>query len=95
MSVTTIIFLITVVDGKVFPILHINTAFHESLNIEKSPFLQGIEEHMFTMPYAKRTVESYARWLKYFMIYYKKQHPSELGSNEVRPFINSNRVRLD
>ena len=42
---------------------------------------------MLTMQYAKRTVEPYVHWLKYFIIYHKKQHPSELGSNEVRPFM--------
>ena len=42
---------------------------------------------MLRMRYTKRTVESYVRWFKYFMIYYKKQHSSELGSNEARPFM--------
>ena len=42
---------------------------------------------MLTTRYAKRTVESYVHWIKYFIIYHKKQHPSELGSKEVRQFM--------
>ena len=41
----------------------------------KSPFLCSIEEEMRSKRYAKRTIESYIRWIKAFIYFNNKQHP--------------------
>jgi hypothetical protein len=37
--------------------------------------------------YSKRTVESYLYWIKYFIIFHKKRHPSEMSGLEVEAFL--------
>ena len=41
--------------------------------MNKSPFLSDLRDHMFTMHYLKRTVDSYVQRVKYFMVGEKKQ----------------------
>ena len=41
-----------------------------------SPFMQYIAEFMYTHRYAKRTIESYLHWIRLYILYHKKQHPS-------------------
>jgi len=56
--------------------------------MNKSPFLSDLRDHMLTMRYSKRTVDSYVQWVKYFIVFHKKQHPSEMGDKEVKQFIS-------
>ncbi len=35
-----------------------------------------------------RTEEAYTRWIKRFVIFHGKRHPSELGAQEVRAFLS-------
>jgi integron integrase len=37
--------------------------------------------------YSKRTVESYLYWIKYFIIFHKKRHPSKMSGLEVEEFL--------
>ena len=56
--------------------------------MEKSPFLQHIAEYMHTRRFAKRTIQSYIYWIKYFINYHNKQHPSKLSTSEVELFLS-------
>ena len=53
-----------------------------------SPFLQYIAEFMYARRYAKRTVEAYVYWIKFYILYHKKQHPSVLSEQDVACFLS-------
>jgi len=42
---------------------------------------------MLARQYSKRTIKAYLYWIKYFMIFHKKRHPAEMGSQEVEDFL--------
>ncbi|MBU2971827.1 integron integrase [Pseudoalteromonas sp. C2R02] len=54
----------------------------------KSVFLNNIYEVMLTRRYAKRTIEAYIYWIKRYIIYNDKQHPSDMGNREVEFFLS-------
>jgi integron integrase len=54
----------------------------------KSPFLQLVAETMFTRHYAKRTIETYIKWITSFIHFHKLKHPAHMGDNEVEAYIN-------
>ncbi|GHF91098.1 integron integrase [Thalassotalea marina] len=53
-----------------------------------SPFLSSLKEHMWTRRYAKRTIESYLYWIKYFINFNNKRHPLSCHNAEVEFFLN-------
>jgi integron integrase len=53
-----------------------------------SPFLHYIAEFMYARRYAKRTVEAYVYWIKFYILYHKKQHPSALSEQDVEGFLS-------
>ncbi len=52
-----------------------------------SSFLQQVADYMRTRRYAKRTIETYLHWIKFFILFHKKQHPSQLSNAEVEQFL--------
>lgn len=54
---------------------------------ESSPFLQYLAEEMYTRRYAKRTVETYLHWIKFFILFHQKQHPKDLQDEHVEQFL--------
>lgn len=55
---------------------------------EKSPFLISIVEQMRNMRYAKRTIETYLHWIKYYINFSGKTHPALMGNVEVERFLS-------
>lgn len=55
--------------------------------MSQSPFLRSIREHMMVRRYSRRTVKSYLYWIKYFIVFHDKKHPSDLGAEEVEQFL--------
>ncbi|WP_028023409.1 integron integrase [Enterovibrio calviensis] len=53
----------------------------------KSPYLLSIQKYMYKRRYAKRTTESYLRWIAYFIRHNSMQHPDDLGDKEVENFL--------
>jgi integron integrase len=53
----------------------------------KSPFLTLIREHMLARHYAIRTIDTYLYWIKYFINYNQKIHPSKLNEQQVEAFL--------
>lgn len=53
----------------------------------RSPFLQKIEAFMRSRHYAKSTIEAYLYWVKQYILFHQKQHPSQLGSPHVEAFL--------
>ncbi|MCJ8313111.1 MAG: integron integrase [Saccharospirillaceae bacterium] len=56
--------------------------------MKRSPFLESIYRDMIQKGYAKRTVEAYIYWIKYFINFHKQQHPSQLHNYEVKVFLS-------
>lgn len=54
---------------------------------DSSPFLQYVAEEMYTRRYAKRTIETYLHWIKFFILFHKKQHPKDLLDEHVEQFL--------
>jgi len=52
-----------------------------------SPFLQQLADYMRTRRYARRTIDTYLHWVRFFILFHKKQHPSQLGNAEVEQFL--------
>ena len=51
------------------------------------PFLQSIADCMSVRRYSKRTISSYLYWIKHFIVYHNKKHPSEMHNAEVEQFL--------
>lgn len=52
-----------------------------------SPFLESLQRYMLARQYSKRTIKAYVYWIKYFIIFHKKRHPTEMGRQEVENFL--------
>lgn len=53
----------------------------------KSPFLTSLSRHMAVRQYSKRTIDTYLHWIKSYIIFHQKRHPSELSSQEVEQYL--------
>lgn len=47
-----------------------------------------IIERLTTLQYSKRTEESYIQWIKRFITFHGKQHPRDMGKEEIEAFLN-------
>jgi len=61
-----------------------------------SIFLAHIKEQMWVRRYAKRTIESYLYWIKAYINFNDKKHPSECHDTEVEKFLSylANNINL-
>ncbi len=48
-------------------------------NRTKSPFLEKIRHLMRVHHYAIRTEQAYVDWIRRFILYHNKRHPTEMG----------------
>ncbi|NKC13198.1 MAG: tyrosine-type recombinase/integrase [Gammaproteobacteria bacterium] len=53
----------------------------------RSPFLLSIADYMRVRGYSKRTIHTYIRWIKSFIIFSQKRHPSDMGRDEVVAYL--------
>jgi len=53
-----------------------------------SPFLSAISEQMNVRRYAKRTIKTYCYWIKAFINFVDKKHPSKCHNAEVEKFLS-------
>lgn len=56
-------------------------------SVSSSPFLQTIYEHMLVRRYSKRTIKAYLHWIKFYIVYHRKQHPTDLSAPHVEAFL--------
>ncbi len=54
---------------------------------QNSPFLEKVRQLMRVQHYAIRTELSYIQWIKRFILFHDKRHPSEMGEAEVAAFL--------
>ncbi|WP_157465901.1 site-specific integrase [Colwellia sp. TT2012] len=55
--------------------------------MSESLFLNSIGEFMITHRFAKRTIQTYIYWIKRYIIFNNKKHPSKLGNKEVEQYL--------
>jgi len=53
----------------------------------QSPFLNEISDFMMARRYSKRTIRTYISWIRSFIIFCDKQHPSSLGMIDVERYL--------
>lgn len=53
----------------------------------KSPFMESIRKDIRLRGYSIRTEHTYLYWIRHFIWYNNKQHPSNLGKQEVKNFL--------
>ncbi|NVK38967.1 MAG: integron integrase [Gammaproteobacteria bacterium] len=54
----------------------------------KSPFLNSIRQDMRTRGYSIRTEKTYLYWIKFFIRFHGRQHPTTLSAEHVSAFLN-------
>lgn len=52
-----------------------------------SMFLTQVRDYMMARRYAKRTIDTYLHWIKFFILFHKKRHPAQLAEPEVEAFL--------
>jgi len=55
--------------------------------MSKSPLLEKVRERMRVLRYSLRTEESYIHWIRRFIIFHGKRHPTEMGEQEITAFL--------
>jgi len=53
----------------------------------KSPFLKSVEDYMWAHRYSRRTIDAYLYWIKSFILFSGKQHPSQLGNDDIKRYL--------
>ena len=53
-----------------------------------SKLLEQVRDAVRTRHYSLRTEEAYIRWVRQYILFFDKRHPSELGAREVSAFIS-------
>ena len=54
----------------------------------KPKLLQQVKIHLRSLHYSKRTEEAYINWIRRYIIFHNKTHPSKLGKDHIRSFLN-------
>jgi len=54
---------------------------------KSSPFLTSITRYMQVRRYSKRTIDTYLYWIKCFIVFHQKRHPSGMHDAEVEEFL--------
>jgi integron integrase len=54
----------------------------------RSPFLEAVRTEIRTRHYSLKTEKSYLYWIRQFILFNDKKHPSEMGNAEIERFLN-------
>jgi integron integrase len=53
-----------------------------------SQLLESVRDAIRTRHYSIRTEEAYLRWIREYILFFDKRHPSQLGPSEIRSFLS-------
>lgn len=53
-----------------------------------SPFLEAVRRDIRLRGYSIRTEKAYLQWIRQYIYFNKKQHPKDLGADEVKAFLS-------
>lgn len=51
--------------------------------------LEKVSTEIRTRHYSSKTEQAYTGWIKRFILFHNKKHPSEMGAEEIKAFINN------
>ena len=54
----------------------------------KSPFMESVRQELRTKRYSLKTEKVYLGWIKSFILFNDKKHPSDMGNHEIERFLN-------
>ncbi|RZT09454.1 integron integrase [Duganella sp. CF402] len=57
------------------------------MNLPKPKLLEEVRNHIRLKHYSIRTEQSYIGWIRRFILFHGKHHPSTMGANEVTQFL--------
>jgi integron integrase len=60
----------------------------EGTLVRQPKLLGQVRNFLRTNHYSRKTEESYIAWIKKFILFNNKTHPSQLGSKEIRDYLN-------
>jgi len=60
-----------------------------------SPFLDSVRDAVRVRQYSIRTEQAYVGWIKRFILFHSKRHPTEMGEAEVSAFLSHLAVTLE
>jgi integron integrase len=60
----------------------------------KKKLLAEVTDRLRTRHYSEYTISSYIRWIRSFILYHQKRHPTEMGEVEVEEYLNHLAVDL-
>ena len=60
----------------------------ENTTVTKPKLLDQLREALRIRHYSSKTEQSYVQWVKRYIIFHNKRHPSEMGEGEIRQFLN-------
>jgi len=63
--------------------------FTSGENLAEVKLLDKVKTEIRTRHYSRRTEQAYAGWIRKFILFHNKKHPSEMGANEIRAYINN------
>jgi hypothetical protein len=55
----------------------------------KPSLLEQVRQCLRLKHYSIRTERAYVDWIKRFILFHRKRHPSEMGSDEIRHFLSN------
>ena len=67
----------------------------ETLRGEKPRLLQQVHAAIRRLHYSRRTEEAYVHWIKRFIFWSGKRHPTKLGESEVSALLRHLAVELN
>lgn len=56
--------------------------------MSKSPFLESVRQEIRTMRYSIKTEKAYLGWIKQYILFNDKKHPTDMGNPEIERFLN-------
>jgi site-specific recombinase XerD len=54
-----------------------------------SQLLNMVKTDLRAKHYSERTEKTYINWIRSYIIFHNKQHPKDLGTEEIKKFINN------
>lgn len=61
--------------------------YSKEVHMAQSPFIEQIRQELRLRQYSLRTEKSYLYWIKGYILFHRKQHPDNMGVEEVKSFL--------
>jgi integron integrase len=76
-------------DATIIPLVRPESGQGGQVSAKPPRLLDSIRAALYARHYSKRTARAYLGWIRRFIIFHGKRHPSEMGSLEVGAFLSN------